>query len=75
MLQPMYYFPFSIDFIKHSKKRLAIGVCGKMIRDIFTIRFFKRDNIVFDLHFSQRGFILFGFNRYYFWIHKYKKVM
>ena len=64
MIQPLWYFPYSLQIIKCSKHNLAIDVCGNMIKDLYHLRIWKKDDIILTLRFFKSGFILHGLTKY-----------
>ncbi len=64
MTQPLWYFPYSLQIIKCHKSNLAIGVCGKMIKDLYHLQIWKKDKIILTLRFFKVGFILHRFTKY-----------
>jgi hypothetical protein len=74
-IQPLYWFPFAVEFIKCNKQNLAISASGRMVSDVFIIRFWAKNKIKFDIVLSKTGFIMTGFDfKRSLWVKKYETI-
>ncbi len=64
MTQPLWYWPYGLQIIKCGKKNFAMGVCGNMVKDLYHLRIWKKDNIILTLRFHKRGNIIEGWKKY-----------
>ena len=64
IIQSLWWFPYSLQIKKCHKNNLAVGICGKIIKDLYHLRIWKKDKIILTLRFFKVGFILHGFTKY-----------
>lgn len=62
--QPLWWWPYSLQIIKHSKQKFAMGVTGIIIMDLYCLRIWKKDDIMLTLQFYKHGNIIEGWKKY-----------
>ncbi len=64
IIQQLWWFPYSLQIVKYSKENFVMGICGNIVKDLYHLRMWKKDNIILTLRFHKWGNIIEGYKKY-----------